>query len=166
MVLVLINPLYITDIGGEKSKNLENLEGLALSLANWYFMLCLYIQYCFNCFDSAINTNEPFGFGRFATDYSTASRSRVTHNNFWKLVSISLTIAVTIHLILEFINNHNIEINLNYKYVHTAFIVIQFETGKTNKHTHIHTHTHTRRSMSLYAGFLSLYPKVSLEPGL
>ena len=43
---------------------------------------------------------EPFGLGRFATDYSTASRSRVTHNNVCKLVSISLTNDVTIHLIL------------------------------------------------------------------
>ena len=42
-----------------------------------------------------IIVDEQFGLGRFATDYSTASRSRVTHNNFWKLVYISLTNAVT-----------------------------------------------------------------------
>ena len=86
-----------------------------------------------------IYTYEPFGLGRFATDYSTASRSRVTHDNFCKLVSISLTNVVIIHLILYFINNHNIEINLNNKCVHTTLIVIQFKSDPdklTNKHTH------------------------------
>ena len=103
------------------------------------------IWVCTNTFGRLVYIYEPFGFGRFATDYSTASRSRVTHNNFWKLVSISLTNAVTIHLILSFITNHNIEINLNYKCVHTAFIVIQFESGsgQTNKQTNKHTLTHT-----------------------